>query len=183
MSRHLSTYGLSPEKMSELLRIGGDEHDYEKDIAPEQTKAELLADRLSEPLLLDSSLSKLLPSIPGLLSNVIDIDAHEPIGDILQNPEVSISLLMKVRHYFNRQSKDTQSKVECAVSLALYYAAIASALVFHNNKITKFSYEDLELAFASLIKKTWIPGEIVSLYSRARKICQITVNPKIDNEK
>jgi hypothetical protein len=92
MPRHLSTFGLSPEKMSELLRICDDDHDYEKGLTPEQTKAELLADRLSEPLLLDSSLSKLLPSIPGLLSSVIDIDASEPIGDLLQNPDVDMSI-------------------------------------------------------------------------------------------
>ncbi len=172
MARHLSTFGLSPEKMSELMRIGSDDHDYKEGITPEQTKSELLADRLSEPLLVDSSLSKLLPSIPGLLSSVIDIDASEPIGDLLQNPDVDISLLNKVKHYFNRQSKDSQSKVECAISLALYYGVIASALVFHNNKITKFSHEDLEKAFSSLIDKTWIPESIISLYTKACTICQ-----------
>lgn len=170
MAENSTTFGLSPKKMTELLRIGGDEHNYEKGISAEQKKAELLVDRLAEPLLLEPSVSKLLPSIPSLLSGAIDIYDKEPVGDLLQNPKVEVSLLMKVKNYNNRLSKSSESEIECDIAVALYYSAIASALVFHNKKISRFSYKNLEAAFSSLIGKSWITPELVTLFTKAREI-------------
>lgn len=178
MAKHSTIFGLSPKKMTELLHIGGDEHNYEKGISAEQKKAELLLDRLTEPLLLERSLSKLLPAIPSLMSGAIDIEDKEPIGDLLRNPEADISLLMKVKNYNNKLSKSSGSEVECDIAVALYYGTIASALVFHDKKISKFSYKNLELAFSSLIDKSWMTAELVTLFTKARQIsCSSSKKP------
>ncbi len=172
MSEKSKTFGLSPEKIVELLRMGADEHNYGKAISAEQKKAELLVDRLAEPLLLDPSVTKLLSAIPSLLSGAMDICGGEPIGDLLQDPEIGISVLRKVKNYNNKLSKSSESEVECDIAVALYYGTIASGLVFHKKKISKFSYKKLELAFSSLIDKSWITPELVTLFTKAREICR-----------
>ena len=68
--------------------------------------------------------------------------------------------------------KISESEYECDVAVVLYYGTISSALVFHNKKITKFSYKNLELAFSSLIDKSWITSELVTLLTRALEICR-----------
>jgi hypothetical protein len=156
--------------------MGSDDQNYEKGVSAEDKKAELLVDRLAEPLLLDPSLSKLIPAIPSLLTGAIDIDDKEPIGDLLRNPKVEMSLLTKVKNYNNKLSKSGESEVERDVAVVLYYGTIASALVFHDKKISKFSYKNLEAAFSSLMDKSWMTPELIMLFTKARQICRSLSN-------
>jgi hypothetical protein len=172
VTKESTTFGLNPEKMAKLFRIGADEDDCEKEISAEQKKAEVLLDRLAEPLLLDPSVVRLLPVIPSLLSNALDLCNGEPIGDLLQDPEVEISVLKKIKSYNNKLSKRSKSEAERDTAIVLYYGAIASALVFHNKKISKFSNKNLEAAFSSLIGKPWVTPGLVTLFSRARQMCR-----------
>jgi hypothetical protein len=172
VTKKSTTFGLNPEKMAELLSIGADEHSSEKGLSTEQKKSELLADRLAEPLLLDPSVVRLLPVIPSLLSNAMDLCNGSPIGDLLQNPEVDISVLRKIKSYNNKLSKRSESEVERDTAIVLYYGAIASSLVFHNKKISKFSDKNLEAAFSSLIGKSWVTDDLVALFGRARQMCR-----------
>lgn len=183
MSEKSITFGLSPEKIVELLRMGADEHNYEKAISAEQKKAELLVDRLAEPLLLDPSVTKLLSAIPSLLSGAMDICGGEPIGDLLQDPEVEISVLRKVKNYNNKLSKSGESEIERDIAIVLYYGAIASALVFHNKKISRFSYKNLERSFSSLIDRSWVTIELVTLFTKAREICRDSHKKPHDSDK
>ncbi|KPL20813.1 MAG: hypothetical protein AMJ75_11170 [Phycisphaerae bacterium SM1_79] len=65
-----------------------------------------------------------------------------------------------------------RSEPEHAVAVAIYYAAIASALVFHDVKVTTHSYESLEASFTRLINKPWMSAELNSLFIRALKLCR-----------
>ena len=172
MSKESTTFGLSSKKIVELLHIGAEEHDYEKNMSEQQEKAELLASRLAEPLMLDPSVTKLLPAIPSLLSGAMDISGGEPIRTLLLNPESTISVLRKVKNYNNKLSRRAESCIERDVAVILYYGAIASALVFHNKRISRFFYKSLERSFSSLIGKTWITTELTTLFAEALKICQ-----------
>jgi hypothetical protein len=171
MSERSKTFGLSPEKIAELLRMGTEEYDHAKASA-EQKKAELLVDRLAELLPLDSAIMKLLPDISSLLTGVMGECGGESIGDLLQNPEVGISVLRKIKNYNNDLSKCAESKIERDIAVVLYYGSIASALVFHNKRISRFSYKNLERSFSSLVGKSWITTELVRLFTKAREICR-----------
>ncbi len=172
MSEKSKTFGLSPEKIAELLRMGADEHNCEKAIPAEQKKAELLVDRLAEPLPLSPSVIKLLPDISSLLTGVVGGCSGEPIGNLLQKSEVEISVLRKIKNYNNDLSKCAETKLDRDVAVVLYYGAVASALVFYNKRITGLSYKDLERSFSSLVGKSWITTELVKLFTKAREICR-----------
>lgn len=54
----------------------------------------------------------------------------------------------------------------------IYYAAIVSALVFHEQKITRHSYEKLQEALTDLDEKQWIPSDLKDLFKKAKAACQ-----------
>jgi hypothetical protein len=167
-----STYGLASERVAELLSIAADSEELHIGLSPEQEKEQLLLDRLAEPLLLDPSLVEMLPSIPSLLSNAMEICNGESIGEILLGSGTDIAVLRKIKNYSNKMSSRTESALERDVNIALYYASIAAALILHSKKITRFSYQDMEKSFVMLAEKKWISGKIAELFDKAAQMCR-----------
>lgn len=59
-----------------------------------------------------------------------------------------------------------------AAATVIYYAAIASALAFHQHKITQHSCKKLQEAYRDLGQKPWIPPELRDLFKKAEAICR-----------
>jgi len=57
-------------------------------------------------------------------------------------------------------------------AIAVYYAAIASALVFHGRKVTRNPWPHLDASFARLADEPWIGGELADLFARASRLCR-----------
>ncbi len=176
MGEKSKTFGLTPKKLANLLKIGSDVKDSDGRMSPEQEKTELLYDRLADLFPLDSAWQGVFPFIHDHLSSVLNLQRNEAVGEILQNPKSDIVVIRRIKEYYNKLSEHTDSKNECDVAVAIYYAAIACALVFHNEKISKFSYRRLERSFSSLISKSWISTEVIKLFTEAHQLCQ---NPSV----
>ena len=129
-------------------------------------------DRLEETLPLDRSMLKSLPVVLVSLCEKLGVLAGEPIGNLVQNPKAEISLIRKLKDYSKKLSECAKSEAENDTSIAIYYAAIASALVFHDLRITKFSFESLNKAFCSLIDKPWMSGELITLFRKGLEVSQ-----------
>lgn len=172
MDKKTTTFGLSPEKMAKLLSIGSEIGKSEKEADQDQLKAELLQDRLGETLPLDKSMLKSLPVVLVSLCEKLGVLAGEPIGNLVQNPKTKISVIKKLKDYSKKLSECAKSEAENDTSIAIYYAAIASALVFHDLRITKFSFEGLNKAFCSLIDKPWMSGELITLFRKGLEVSQ-----------
>ncbi len=172
MEEKSNTFGLDPDKMADLLRIGSETGDSAGEVSADEEKGELLLDRLAEPLLLDPSFVRLLPDVPQLLSNAMELCGGNTIGDLLLNKDVGVGLLKKVKELNNKLSRRTDSKVEKDVAIAIYYAAIASGLVFCGQKITGFECSDLEKSFEQLKGKSWMPTDLCDLFERACAMCR-----------
>jgi hypothetical protein len=172
MGEKSKTFGLTPKKLANLLKIGSDIEDPDGRMSPEQEKAELLYDRLADLFPLDSVPQGAFSLIQDHLSGVLNLQHNEAVGEILQNSKSDIAVIRRIKGYYNKLSEHTDSKNECDVAVVIYYAAIACALVFHNEKISKFSYRRLERSFSSLISKSWVSTELVKLFTEAHQLCQ-----------
>lgn len=172
MEEKSNTFGLDPDKMADLLRIGFETGDSVAEVSADEEKGELLLDRLAEPLLLDPSFVRSLPDVPHLLSNAMELCSGNTIEDLLLNKDVGVGLLKKVKDVNNKLSRQTDSKVEKDVAIAIYYAAIASVLVFRGQKITGFEYSDLEKSFEQLKGKSWMSTDLRDLFERACEVCR-----------
>jgi hypothetical protein len=170
MKKDPSTFGLSLKKVMELLNIGSDVHQTQEN--PEQQKADLLSDRLGDTLPLYYSTEQRPATKLRRLGQTIAALAGEPIGKLLQDPTTDVSIIRMTKDYGRKLSAGAKSEAEHHTANTIYYAAIAHALVHHNQKISKLSYEDLRESFCQLSREDWIPKNLRDLFSRASEYCE-----------
>ncbi len=165
-----STYGLSPERLARLLGIG--EEGPAKDRAEgEQAAGRLLRARLEGTLPLESKVVDALPAVLGHLCRELLPLKGRPLGDVLLDPTVEIEAIKELKDYGKKLARRSRSEAEKASAVAIYYAAIASALLFHDEKISGHSYKSLKGSFSMLIGKEWMVPELARHFSKAHKAC------------
>lgn len=172
MKKESTTFGLEPEQVQRLFNIGRDAKSPGRRMSRNERKAEMLRSRLSQTLPLDKPQIDLLPEALGHLCQTIGFLAGETIISLLKNPSAGMSLIERIKRYGRELSARAESEVEHEVATTIYYAAIASALVFHDMRITRFSYEKLEASFSRLAEEKWISQDLSVLFKIARKCCE-----------
>ncbi len=163
----------SPEKIelnnnqsTRLLKLGL-EPIGEKNNIGRKNKSEILLDMLELKLPVNSTLLESLPAVLKPLSNELETISGLPIGKLLQAPQTKIELLKNIKDYAKQLGANTSDDIERDVTFAIYMAAIAAALLFHNVKISQYSCQQLKQYFNKLCKKGWINIDLLSLYKKA----------------
>ncbi len=164
------TYGLSPGKLAELLNIGSQEKT--QNIGKGDVRAMKLKEMLWQVSELNTSSGKGPAVIPEGLGFAIGLLAGEPVEDVILTPKSSLAELRKVKDHYNRMSEEATEKSDRDPAIVIYYAAIASGLIYHHKKISNFPFASLEKAFVSLAKKGWITPELTGLFNSAINICR-----------
>jgi len=121
---------------------------------------------------LDTTVVEELPTILGRLQKDLLPHGGKTLGEVLTDPKSDLAAIKKIREYAKTMAARKGAGTERAVAVAIYYAAIASALLFHNVKITTHSYELLDASFEKLIGKAWMSPELTQLFTKARKLCR-----------
>ena len=172
MDKESTMFGLSPEKLAKVFKIGSSKGQTADRVNKERSKSELLNDWLSAPLPLDQAVAESLPMLFGRMYQELRPFAGESIGDMLLKPKATISMVQRVKDYSKKLVTSAKSEAEHDVAATVYYVAIASALVFHGKRITRFSYEDLKDSFTTLSKNSWLTAEVAHLLQKACELCQ-----------
>ena len=178
MEEDPTTSGLDPDRLKELLSICSEASQANSEMGTDQEKTELLQDLLAQKL--PSELPEKGPLSDELthLCHMSGLSAGESIKTILNNPQADITLIRKVKDCAKELSQQAASEAERDTANTIYYAAIASALVLHNIRITKFSYKDLENAFSVFTKTVWVSSDLSGLFERACEYCQGKIKNK-----
>jgi hypothetical protein len=92
-------------------------------------------------------------------------------------------LIKKIKEHGKSLSQSTKVDVEHDIANAIYYAAIAHALIYHDFKITKFSYKELEKALSFFAQTDWVSTDLLELFAKAVKYCQDRLNNNKEGEK
>lgn len=137
----------------------------------DKQKTQLLHDLLEEVLPANPAMLESLPIIIKHMYRELLPLAGESLGSFLRSPETDVSMLEKIKEYGKRMVGSAESEIEQEAVGTIYYAAIAGALVYHDKKITRYTYIELERYFSSLIENKWILPEIIRLFTKAREIC------------
>ena len=167
-----STFGASVKGLAGLLGVGVGK-DVPQDAASlDKAAGELLRARLSGTLPLDTAVVNALPVILGKLQGDLLPLAGRPLGEVLLDPDTELTAIKSIKDYGKKLAARRDSEADHSAAIAIYFAAIASALLFHNEKITSYSYEHLRESFSELIEDTWIPSEFSRHLSKARKLCE-----------
>lgn len=172
MKEESAAHDIDPEQLKRLFDIGRDTKNSDSKKGLSQQKADLLCRSLLKPLPLDKSQIDILPSALGQLCHSIGLLAGETISELLRSPSTDIAAIRRIKHYSKQLSTQAKSTAENDVAIAMYYAAIAHALVFHDKRITRFSFETLENSFSCLAKERWISRDLSVLLRAAGKYCK-----------
>lgn len=167
-----STYGLRLDQMADLFALGADDPDVAADGNDDATLRDLLREQLTcttpkGSLLLDT-LAMMIEPLEGRASALGDT----ALGAVLLNPQSDLGLVRAIKDCSKTLSCTLDSQTETALARTVYFAAIASALVHHDTRITQSSYKTLAESLTALIEKPWMVPELVELFSQARQVCQ-----------
>ena len=97
--------------------------------------------------------------------------AGQALAQLLMNPQTDLVIVRTLKDYAKALSRCGAQAPEHTAAIVVYYAAIASALVFHGKRITRHSYETLRVAFSQLAEKNWLPRELKMLFRSGREAC------------
>ncbi len=165
-----SILGLAPKKLAHLLGITFDSGK-ERESDSKQNIEQMLADRLASPLSPDIAMLSDVSVESGRKDDDVEQHSATPLGDVLTARETDLGTIMKIRRYAKKMTAGKGPEAE-HVAVTIYFAAIANALLFHDAKITSYSYKALEISFNKLIKKRWMPRRLRRLFVDAAGACR-----------
>jgi adenylate kinase len=121
---------------------------------------------------LDPALLESLPAMLRSLSEQFQSISGSPLGDLLLNPQIKIGLVRRIKDLAQELDESAKHEAERDVALAIYFAAIANALLHHNVKISRYTYGKLEQSFETLSRHDWVPSNLGKLFQKAHKYCR-----------
>jgi hypothetical protein len=183
MKKKTTTFGLTPGKISDLLKICAEFSSNDADMDTKQKKIELLQDRLSETLLMGLSENNPLSEKLTQLCNISGITSGETIRNLLLNPGTDIELIRKIKEHGKNLFQNAKTEIERDTADSIYYATIAHALIYKDLRITKFSYEELEKALSFFAQAGWISKDLLDIFNTAIQYCHDHLNRNIEGGK
>jgi hypothetical protein len=100
----------------------------------------------------------------------ISSQAGHSIKKCLLDPKTPISVLTAIKDRHQRTAKKCPSEADQRVATVVYFGAIASALIFHHEKVTSYSNARLQQALGKLLDRPWIDPEVKGLLGKAQKV-------------
>ena len=97
MKETSTSFGLKPEQVERLFRIGEDTKGSRRSMSRNQNKSEMLRRRLAEPLPLEQSQIDVLPAVLGRLCHTIGLLAGETVLSLVLNPSTDLSLIERIK--------------------------------------------------------------------------------------
>ena len=167
MKKESTTFGLVPDKLAKLRTISGDREGDRIERTDDQIRSEHLHDLLAEKMPVDQALAQILPDVLAEICEEIKPFTGHSFSQLILNPDTDLRVLKRIKDFTKEWQKKAASDLERDVLAAIYYAAIASALVHHGQRITSFSRDTLKKTFSSLITKNWLTGDLKALFKKA----------------
>ena len=162
---------LNVEQSTRLLSLGLDSSQETAGQTVERNRSDLLLDVLASKLPTGPTLIETLPTVLRSLSEELQSISGKPLGDLLLSSKTKMALIRRIKDFAKELGASAKDEVEREVALAIYFVAIANALVYHNVKISQYSYTELEQSFETLSGHDWIPLNLGRLFKKAHKYC------------
>ena len=171
-NKKLNNMNLDDKQTTRLLKLGLSDSDIPACKDLESYRKECLSDLLNSKLPVDEIFTKMLPFFIKSLSEELVTISGFSLRDCLTNPEIKLAILIRIKDYTKNLGKTSDNKIKREVSKIIYFAAVAAALVFHENKISEYPYKYLLRSFKFCRQKDWIPKELIDIFDIAIGECE-----------
>jgi len=158
---------LSHEGIARILAVGRDEELTDAAGAENREAERALRQLLSAPVSIVLADTWRVPEASSATPNDVGT-----LREMLMDSSLDIGTAKTIKDGAKRECRrrGDEKKAKHAACLAVYFAAIANALVFHKEKISSYSYLELETAFTKMAESPWMAPELVPLFCRARDV-------------
>ncbi|MHC4741589.1 MAG: hypothetical protein ACYS8Z_06750 [Planctomycetota bacterium] len=167
-----STFGLKREQLAELFSLALGEEREANRVCDDQSIADLLRDQFSAQLPKGSFPSDSLLLTMGRMGFDVGSLGGKSLGDVLLDRQCDMDILTAIKDCGKKLSRASISEAKKTIATTIYYAAIAGALLYHDQKITGYSYRQLGRSLSKLIDKKWMTAELADMFMQARNICR-----------
>jgi len=154
-----STFELDSRQLASLLEMA------------QCTSGDLLNELLVRIVSLDPADADSVPAVTGSPGDALDGCTGRTVREVLLDPATGVAALAALKDYAKCIVRRARTEAERAAGTALYYAAIAAALVSHNERVTEYSPQKLADGLAGMSGRDWLPPEIKALLDAAREKC------------
>ncbi len=96
----------------------------------------------------------------------------QTLKTLLLDPYTELDMLNDIKQTYKARAQHAPSEIEKSCARILYYAVIANALVFHQKRISSFSYHTLKRNLTKLINKSWLDSDTRHLLTQACRVCE-----------
>ncbi len=164
--------GLTSDQLAKLWSIGSDCGRESPAGDADQKRRDVLLDHLASSLPPDPALLEVLPKILGHLCRQLRPFSGESLHVLLRDPRTDATVLERIKNRGKDLGDAATDGPEREAALALYFAAIAGALLHHGTKISQHSWPHLKQSFRTLSQQAWIPADLADLFTRAIPCCK-----------
>jgi len=162
---------LGPKKAARLIAITLERESGEKENSHTAIQ-ELLCTRLAETWSMGGRAKEAwLRALPQWL-RLRRSDAERSVRDHLLDRGAPRNAIGSIRRRAKERAARADDENEYAVMTTIYFAAIASRIVFRGQRITTYSYESLQSSFGKLRRKPWMPSDLSELFQKAEEVCR-----------
>lgn len=169
MKNRTGEFKLSADQKLRLMNLGLNSEIDDTIGDDNAAKAERLYEVLTSSLPVEPDVVDSLPPILRNMSRKMTSVAGQRVSHYLLSPKTQVDVLRKIKDYAKQSGESTDSEIHRDVFLAVYCMAIASALFFHSEKISRHTDEDLKGFFAKYATEQWIPPEMALIFREAGK--------------
>ena len=141
------------------------------DLTPDEAREDMLDRRLGGTLPLTTIQAADLAAFVGEFRERLPLQGRA-LGEVLLDEETELDTLVEIKEHGKALSTSTESEVDRDIGLAIYYAAIASAILFCGEAITTRSPKALADVLGTLIDKRWLNPKLARHLGKACKICE-----------
>lgn len=161
-----SVHRLAEKKLAQLLGMVLEDSGAD-DMRLHDRAARLLQQWLSAPLLP-------LPGQAAIRCALVGEEPADPddgnaptIRQLLFNGQTDLKAIRGIKDCAKALSRCNRTEPVHTVAVIVYYAAIASALLFHGQRITSYSYRAMASSFETFMSMSWLPGDLWEHFFKA----------------
>ncbi len=170
-SRKKEPSELSATGLASLLGLALETHADETHLPEDQRRGKLLKEKLAARLPLGPDHDGALDTVNEQLFQIHTLLTQRPIGETLTDPSADSSAIRDIKVFAKRMSFRAKSPLDREIAAAIYYTAIASAIVFCGKRITSLGSDHLASEFTRLRRQGWIPASLSMILSAAAELC------------
>jgi len=172
MAEDTDSLDLTDRQKTHLLQIALSPGAADAPANEDELRGDLLCDILREPL--PAELPERAASFPDRAAkpcSTFRAIAGPTLRELLLDPSTDLAVLRRIKEYAKTLGAKAGSEVGKDAFLTIYFASIAGALVYHRERITEHSEEDLVQFLHFFARAVWMPTALVDLLRKAISTC------------